>query len=144
MTQISRLATQGYEPTLISPPGYEVISETGIATEIIPRGALCVLGASGWSLAPTGTKLADGIAAKNYVANQDNCEFIVDGEIEGYELTGGGALTPGTFLYPSASVAGGMATDVVTWYGVATTPAVAVPLQPQIKVTGPNRIRVRF
>lgn len=144
MTQLVRLTTQGSEPTLISPPGYEVISETGKATEAIPRGALCLQTAAGWSLAAAGSKLGHGIAAMTYVINQDDCEFIVDGEIEGYSLTGGGALTEGDPIYPSASVAGGLATDVVTWYTVATTPVVVVPIQPQMRATGPNRIRVRF
>lgn len=138
MTQIAR-KTGVNAPTLISPPGYEVISETGIATEIISRGMGCVLGASGWSKAATSAKLIHGIAAKDYVAGQKNCEFIIDGEIAGYELSGGAALVPGTDIYPSASTAGELATDVVAWS--ATTPS--TPVQPQMRATGPDRIRVR-
>lgn len=144
MAQLARKVAQGDEPALISPPGYEVVSETGKATEAIARGQLCVLGAAGWSLAPAASKLADGIALKTYVANQDNCEFLIDGEMSGFEVAGGTPMVPGTYLYPSASVAGGIQTDVVTWYAAATTPAVAVPVQPQIKASGTDRIRVRF
>jgi hypothetical protein len=139
MAQIAR-KTGVNAPTLISPPGYEVISETGVATEVIARGQLCVLGASGWSKAATSAKLGHGIAAKDYVANQKNCEFIIDGEIAGYEISGGTALTPGADIYPSATTAGELATDVVVWS--ATTPS--TPVQPQMRATGPDRIRVRF
>lgn len=142
MTQLAK-KTGNDAPTLISPPGYEVVTESGVATEAIGRGDACVQGASGWSKAPTGSKLIHGIALMDYVSGQTNCQFLVDGEMAGYTLAGGAALTPGADIYPSASVAGQLATDVVIWYTVATTPVANVPVQPQIRVTGADRIRVR-
>lgn len=142
MAQIVR-QTGRKAPKFASPPGYEVVSDTGKATENIGRGQGCVRGASGWSIAPTTAKEIDGVALKDYANGQDNCEFLIQGEMSGFELSGGGDMTPGP-LYPSQTVAGQFQTDVVAWYAAATTPAVSVPVQPSMKIVGPNTIRVNL
>ena len=133
MAQLARLTGHSV-PTLQSPPGYEVISDTGVAVENIARGQACTQGASGWSKASTATVYPHGIAAKDYVAGQTDCEFIVDGEIDGYSLVGGAALTPGAAIYPSLTTAGELATDVATGH-------VGVP---QMRAISASAIRVRF
>ena len=126
MAQLTR-GTGNNSPKLCSPPGYEIV-DTGVATEDIEAGELCVLGASGWSLAAAGAVDADGVALKNYIAGQEGCDFLIQGEMDGF----GDALTPGADIYPSASVAGGMQTDAVA----GTTL--------RIKAVRPTRLRFNF
>jgi hypothetical protein len=140
MAELARKTGLNDAPALISPPGYEYISEVGVATEIIKRGQGCVQSASGWSLAPAGAKEIHGVALMDYALNQDNCEFLKHGEMAGFTLAGGGALVPGTAIYPSGTIAGGLATDVVVWYAAATTPAVSVPVQPRMRACGTDRV----
>jgi len=128
MAQLTR-GTGNSKPKLCSPPGYEVIDK-GTATEVIAAGELCVIGASGWSKTAAGATDADGVALKDYIAGQEGCDFLIQGEIDGYGMSGG--ITPGIDIYPSASVAGGMQSDAVA----ATTL--------RIKATTPTRLRFNF
>ena len=121
-----------------APAGYEV-NDKGVAVEAWVAGDLLVNGASGWSKAPTGTKIAHGIGLQDAYAGQANCSIGIQGEMDGFS-----GLTPGDPLYPSGSTAGGLDTTAVTWYGVATTPAVAVPVQPQVRAATATRIRYNF
>lgn len=135
MAQLT-LGTGNSKPKLVSPPGYEVV-DVGTATEAISSGQLVVRTASGWSKAPAGTQFAHGVALKDYIAGQGGCDFLIQGEMDGYDASGG--ITPGAPIYPSASVAGGLQTDVLT---VATTPAVTVT--PQIRAATATRLRFNF
>lgn len=126
MAQLTR-GTGNSKPKLCSPPGYEVI-DTGTATEAIEAGQLCVLGASGWSLTAADALDADGVALKDYIAGQEGCDFLIQGEMDGY----GDALTPGADIFPSDSVAGEMQTDAV----VGTTL--------RIKAVRATRLRFNF
>lgn len=87
-----------------TPVGYEFVDK-GTAVEAMTAGDQVTLGASGWSKAPAGTIEADGIALKDYYAGQRGCDFGIHGEMDGFS-----GMTPGTKLYPSASVAGGLDT----------------------------------
>lgn len=130
------IGTGSAAPKFVSPPGYEVV-DVGTATETILKGQLVVRTASGWSKAPAGTAYAHGVALKNYAAGQGGCDFLISGEMDGYDMSGG--ITPGAPIYPSASVAGGLQSDVLT---VATTPAVTVT--PQMRAVTTSRIRFNF
>lgn len=145
MTQVAR-RTGRNAPKWVSPPVNTHITDTRTATEIILRGQLVVFSASGASLCPTNVPAGDAhaVAVKDYVALQDNCEFLLLGEMEGYELAGGAPLVEGTPLYPSASAAGGIATDVFVGYTAGTTPVVNVPATVRMRACGPNMIRFNF
>jgi hypothetical protein len=122
----------------VSPVGYEV-NDVGVAVTAWVAGDLLTNGAGGWSKAAAGTLLAHGIALQDAYAGQGGCSIGIQGEMDGFS-----GLTPGDPLYPSASVAGGLDTTAASWYGVATTPAVAVPVQPQIRAAKATRIRYLF
>ena len=100
-------------PKLVSPPGYEVV-DVGTVTEDIGSGQPAVLGASGWSKAPAGAASYDGVALRNYVATQEGCDFLIQGEMDNYAVSGG--ATPGTPVWLSASVAGAFDTTVPVGY----------------------------
>lgn len=85
----------------VTPVGYEFYDK-GTATEAILTGQLVKIGASGVSLNPAGGLEPSGIAIRDAIAG-GVVEFARDAEIDGF--TG---LTPGTRLFVSASVAGGM------------------------------------
>lgn len=106
MAQIE-LSTGNAKPKLVSPPGYEVVDH-GVATEVILSGQLVALGASGWSKLAANQLDFDGVALHDCAAGEGGCSFLIQGEMDGYL-----AMTPGTDLFPSASVAGGIQTDVV-------------------------------
>jgi hypothetical protein len=91
-----------------APAGYEV-NDKGVAVEAWVAGDLLVNGASGWSKAPTGTLEAHGIGLQAAYAGQANCSIGIQGEMDGFS-----EMTPGTALWPSASVAGGLDTDAPT------------------------------
>jgi hypothetical protein len=119
----------------VTPPGYEYVgppsaANGATAAEDLEAGELCYLDADGWHLAIddqaiAGTKL--GFAAQDYDEGRKDCSILFQGEIDGFS-----GLTPGVPLFPSASTAGGLDTTVPTFYGAATTPAVAVPAMPRI------------
>lgn len=130
------IGTGAAKPKLCSPPGYEVV-DVGTATEIIACGQLVVRTATGWTKAPAGTLYAHGVALKDYGAGQGGCDFLIQGEMDGYDMAGG--IVPGTVIYPSASVAGGLQSDALT---IATTPA--VPVTPTMRAVTASRIRFNF
>jgi hypothetical protein len=113
-----------------SPAGYEV-NDKGVAVEAWVAGDLLTNGASGWSKAATGTKIAHGIGLQDAYAGQGNCSIGIQGEMDGFS-----GLTPGAALYPSASVAGGIDTTAAE---IATGVAV-----PQIRAATATRIRFSF
>jgi hypothetical protein len=92
----------------VTPVGYEV-NDTGLLTEAVTAGDLLTLSGSGWSKAATSSTEAHGIALQDGYAGQANASIGVHGEMDGYS-----GMTPGTALYPSASVAGGLDTDTPT------------------------------
>src|SRR5690606_7696910 len=91
-------------PILVSPPGENRI-RVGVATEAISKGQLVAKTASGYSVLAAGQPYASGIALKDYYAGQKGCDFGITGEMDGFAANGN---TVGAFLYPSASVAGGI------------------------------------
>lgn len=109
MTQLAKL-TGNSKPKFCSPVGYEVF-DIGVATEAMTSGDLVIQGSSGWSKAPAGSLYGDGLAAKDYAATQDNCDFLIQGEMDGFTLAGGAVLPIGP-IWPSATVAGGLQTDI--------------------------------
>lgn len=121
-----------------SPAGYEV-NDKGTLTEAVVAGDLLVNGASGWSKAPTGTTLAHGIALKDGYAGQAGFDIGIQGEMDGFS-----GMTPGAALYPSGATAGGLDTTAAVWSSAATTPAVSVAVQPQIRAASATRIRYNF
>lgn len=92
----------------VTPVGYEVV-DPGLAAEDFVAGDLAKNTASGWVKLPAGATEPDGIALQDYYAGQGGCSFGIQGEMDGFS-----GLTPGTPLYPSASVAGGLDTTVVS------------------------------
>lgn len=88
----------------VSPPGYEV-NDKGTLTEAVTAGDLLKNGASGWSKAAAGATEADGIALMDGYAGQAGFSIGIHGEMDGWS-----GMTPGTALYPSGSVAGGLDT----------------------------------
>jgi hypothetical protein len=116
-------------PRHVTPPGYEYVTSTQLATEAIPRGTLAVRGAAGWSKAPVSSLRADGIALKDYAAGQDDCEFGKIGEMDGFTFP---AVNPGVPVYSSATTAGELDT---------TSVASAIV---QVRYVGGNRIEYNF
>jgi hypothetical protein len=88
-----------------TPVGYEVVDK-GTLVEAVVAGDLLTNGASGWSKAATGTVEAHGIALQDGYATQSGFSVGIQGEMDGFS-----GMTPGTALYPSASVAGGLDTS---------------------------------
>lgn len=92
----------------VTPVGYE-FNDVGVLTEDVVAGDLLTLGASGWSKAVGGAIEAHGIALKDGFSGQRGFDVGIHGEIDGFS-----GMTPGTLLYPSASVAGGLDTTQPT------------------------------
>lgn len=130
------LGTGNTKPKLVSPTGYEVV-DVGTANEIILSGQLAIRNATGWSKCPTTNNEAHAVALKDYAAGQGGCDFLVQGEMDGYDMTGG--IVPGTDIYPSASVAGGLQSDLRS---IATTPVVPLPVK--IRAVTATRLRFNF
>lgn len=122
----------------VTPVGYEFY-DSGTLTEDVTAGDLLINGASGWSKATTSTVNAHGIALQDGYSGQANFPIGVQGEVDGFS-----GMTPGTALYPSGSTAGGLDTTAPTFYPAATTPAVAVPAQPNVRAVSATRIRFSF
>jgi hypothetical protein len=109
MAQVAK-GTGNADPSYVSIPGYEVI-DVGLATENIAKGDLVTVGPTGWSKCAAGALDAHGVAVEAYIAGQGGCDFLIQGEMDGYDPSN--AVAIGTNLFPSASVAGGIQTDVV-------------------------------
>lgn len=122
-----------------SPPAYEVVESAAVLTEAVVAGDLLILGAAGWSKATTTTDNAHGIALQDGYAGQRDASIGIQGEMDGFS-----GMTPGAPLYPSTAVAGGIDTVAPEFYGAATTPAVSVPAQADIRAVSASRIRYSF
>lgn len=107
-----------------TPAGYEV-NDKGTLTEAVNAGDLLKNGASGWSKAAAGATEADGIALQDGYSGQSGFSIGIQGEMDGFS-----GMTPGTALYPSGSVAGGL----------DTTAAGAI----RVKAVSATRIRYSF
>lgn len=128
---------------LCSPPGYENV-DTGYASVDLKAGQLVIFDTAGapssrwehaFKLAPTTATEAHGISLKATKAG-GTAEIAFRGEMDGFS-----GLTVGAGLYPSSATAGGMDTTAPTFYSVATTPAVAVPVPARIRAVTATRIR---
>ena len=84
-------------------PGYEVVRK-GVATETLKAGEAVVQSAAGFSKAPANALDVHAVAIQDYYAGQDDCSFMIHGEMEGFS-----GLTPGAALHASTTVAGGWA-----------------------------------
>lgn len=84
-------------------PGYEVVRR-GVATEALTAGSAVVQSATGWSKAPAGSTDFHGVAIQDYIAGQGGCDFLIQGEYDGFS-----GLTPGANVFVSTTVAGGWA-----------------------------------
>lgn len=107
-----------------TPVGYEVVDK-GVLTADVVAGDLLKNGASGWAKAAAGATEADGIALQDGYAGQAGFSVGIQGEMDGWS-----GMTPGTALYPSGSVAGGL----------DTTAAGAI----RVKAATATRIRYNF
>jgi hypothetical protein len=96
------------KPLYVGPPGYEVI-DRATANEIILPGELIKLNATGMSKVAAGALDFDGVALQEYYAGQESCDYLVQGEMGGFNLTG---VNPGTNLGVSPTVAGGIDTTI--------------------------------
>lgn len=111
----------------VTPVGYEVVHQAAVVTEAVVAGDPLVLGAGGWSKAPTTATEAHGMAIQDYAAGRGDCSILIQGEMDGF--TG---MTPGTPLYPSATVAGGIDTTAPTGATI------------RMRAVTASRIRVNF
>jgi hypothetical protein len=91
-------------PMPVQPVGYEVFDK-GTATEAIPAGAAVIQTAAGWSRVAANATDFHGLAARAYYAGEGGCDFMVQGEMDGYS-----GLTPGANVFVSPTVAGGLDT----------------------------------
>ena len=139
MAAVTRIATA--HP--IMPPGYEdtaAIHTT--AGEALEAGDLVYLdGTDGWKLATETEAVAGkqlGFAAQDYMSGEVGISILLRGEME-Y----GSGMTPGDPLWPGA-VAGDLDDTAPDFYAAATTPAVAVPLTPNIHAMSATAIRFQF
>lgn len=110
----------------VTPVGYEVVDK-GTLTEDVIAGDLLKNGANGWAKLAAGQTEPDGIALQDGYAGQGGASIGIQGELDGFA-----GLTPGTPLYPSASVAGGLDTDAVAGATI------------RIKAARATRIRYNF
>lgn len=113
-----------------TPVGYEVVDKVELAGDVV-AGDLLKLNGSMSGGQPIATKAAagateaDGIALQDGYAGQRGFSMGIQGEMDGFS-----GMTPGTPLYPSASVAGGL----------DTTAAGAI----RVKAVTDTRIRYSF
>jgi hypothetical protein len=107
-----------------TPVGYEVV-DVGTVTEAVVAGDLLKNTVNGWTKLAAEAVEADGIALQDYYAGQGGCSIGIHGEIDGFS-----GMTPGTPLYPSGAVAG----------GIDTTAAGVI----RMKATTASRIRYSF
>lgn len=139
--------TRGDSPRPSMPAGYEETAagmDGGtLAGAAIEAGDLCYLdGTNGWKLATSTEAIAGkqlAFAAQDYDLGRNDCSFLIRGELDGYAA----GMTPGAPLWPG-TVAGDLVDAAPAFYSVATTPAVAVPLQPHIWAATATRIRFAF
>jgi hypothetical protein len=121
-------------------PGYEV-NDKGQAKVALTAGQLLIMTGDApraghermWDVAPAGATDIHGIALMDCPIN-GTASVGIQGEMDGFS-----GMTPGTPLYPSASVAGGIDTTATS---VATTPV--VPHAARIRATTASRIRYSF
>lgn len=113
----------------MTPVAYEVIVR-GYLAGAVTAGMPLVEGSTGWTKAATTDVTAHGIALQDGAAG----ETIDVGKLGELELIGNN-LVRGTAYYPSGSTAGGIDDTAPTFYSAATTPAVAVPVFPQMRAT---------
>lgn len=126
----------------VTPVAYEVNDKGQAKVALVPGDLLVMTNdaptRSGhevvWTLAPTSTLHAQGICLVAAAAGA-TVDVGIQGEMDGYEN-----LVPGTPLYPSASVAGGIDTAAATEF--ATTPAVKADAD--IRAVRKTRIRYCF
>lgn len=85
-----------------TPVGYEVVDK-GNLTENVTAGDLLKNGANGWSRLAAGATEADGIALQDGFAGQRGFDVGIQGEMDGFS-----GMVPGTPIYPSPAVAGGL------------------------------------
>lgn len=112
-----------------TPVGYEFNERTykeGPLLEACKQGDLLKQVSTGWRLCHPGER-ADGIALKFGTAGQVGFSIGIVGEMDGFV-----SLTPGGKLYTSATVNGGLQTDVVASF------------TPQVHCARPGRIRYNF
>jgi hypothetical protein len=93
-----------------TPVGYEVVDKVELTEDVEAGDLLKYTGAendgqSKASKAAAGATEADGIALQNGYAGQRGFSMGIQGEMDGFS-----GMTPGTALYPSAAVAGGLNT----------------------------------
>lgn len=121
-----------------TPVGYEYIVRGTLVSAVV-AGDQLVNGASGWDLAATSAVAAQGIALTNGYAGQDDFDIGLIGEMDGFS-----GMTPGAALYPSSGTAGKLDTTATTFYSAGTTPAVAVPVKPQVRALSATRIYYNY
>jgi hypothetical protein len=109
-----------------TPVGYEVVDK-GKLVEDVSAGDLLTLSATGWRKAVAGTAEAHGIALQNGYTGQSGFSVGIQGEMDGFA-----GMTPGTALFPSATVAGGLDT---------TQPSGAVA---RVRAVTATRVRYNF
>lgn len=116
----------------VTPVGYEVVDKVTLGADVVAGDQLIYNGSTSNGLsvmvkATTSTIEAHGIALQDGYNGQSGFSVGIQGEIDGFS-----GMTPGTLLYPSASVAGG--TDT-------TAPEDAVA---RMRAVTASRIRYNF
>lgn len=107
-----------------TPVGYEVVDKVQLSVAVTAGQLLKYTGSSSdgmaiMGLAAAGATEVDGIALQDGYAGQRGFSVGIQGEMDGFV-----SLTPGTALYPSGSVAGGIdttAAGVIRMKAVRTT-----------------------
>lgn len=113
-----------------TPTGYEVVDKCALAADVVAGDLLKYTGAMSNGLAvmgkaAAGATEADGIALQDGYTGQAGFSVGIQGEMDGWS-----GMTPGTALYPSGAVAGGL----------DTTAAGAI----RVKAATATRIRYSF
>lgn len=93
-----------------TPVGYEVVDKVALSVDVVAGDLLEATGAMSGGLpimakAAAGALDVDGIALQDGYAGQAGFSMGLHGEMDGFS-----GLTPGTPLYPSGAVAGGIDT----------------------------------
>lgn len=128
-----------------TPVGYEFIVRGEVDSAVAVGDQLKLAGTTGtsghpvYSLVATSDVSAHGIALEAASAAGKVIDIGIVGEIDGFS-----GLTPGTAYYPNGSTAGKLDTTATTFYSAATTPAVAVPVRPQIRARTATRMAYNY
>lgn len=129
----------------VTPVAYEYIVRgevDGAVTagdQLVQSGSMGASGHPIYSKAATSDVSAHGMALEDALVAGQVIDVGKLGEADGFS-----GLTPGAAAYTSSGTAGKLDTTARTFYAVATTPAVAVPVKAQVRALTTTRVAYNY